>query len=189
MKRQFHIHQAIKPTFDETEVQLRKYVGFVNAESLNEAFVLSQNDNIDWQKNRTRSTSIGDVIQDGDKLFLVKKVGFKELTAVFEPEESKKVKYIFKYLKPDGSLIGYHLDSFCSVGPKESAKVYNMTEEYLPKQLRIIETNLKYLIETRDELKEPTLIIELFNNVLAHKKTPFMDNLPFSDITIKAEEI
>ena len=72
MKRQFHIHQAIKPTFDETEVQLRKYVGFVNAESLNEAFVLSQNDNIDWQKNRTRSTSIGDVIQDGDKLFLVK---------------------------------------------------------------------------------------------------------------------
>ncbi len=87
MKRQFHIHQAIKPTFNETEVQLRKYVGFVNAESLNEAFVLSQTENHDWQKNEVRSTSVGDVIQDYDKLFLVKSVGFQELTAITEPEE------------------------------------------------------------------------------------------------------
>lgn len=86
MKRQFHIHHAINPTFDETEVQLRKYVGYVYAESLNEAFVLSQTENRDWQKNEVRSTSVGDVIQD-DKLFLVKSVGFKELTAITEPEE------------------------------------------------------------------------------------------------------
>lgn len=86
--KQYHIHHAIKPTFDETEVQLRKYVGFVNAISLNEAFIKSQNHDIDWAKNETRSTSIGDVIQDGDKLFLVKGIGFKELTAITEPEEN-----------------------------------------------------------------------------------------------------
>lgn len=81
--KQYHIFHAISPMrFTETEIQPREYVGFVNADSLEEAFKLSQTDfNSDWD---TRSTSVGDVIQDDDKFFMVCGIGFKEL---IEPEE------------------------------------------------------------------------------------------------------
>lgn len=83
--RQFHIHQAINPTFTEDEVQDRKYVGFVEADNLEKAFEYAQNDHVDWCFNQVRSTSVGDVIQDDDKFYLVMGVGFKQLTPHTEP--------------------------------------------------------------------------------------------------------
>jgi len=76
--KQYHIFHAVSPLrFTETEIQPREYAGFVNANSLEEAFKLSQTDfNSDWD---ARSTSVGDVIQDDDKFFMVCGVGFKEL--------------------------------------------------------------------------------------------------------------
>lgn len=81
--KQYHIFHAVSPLrFTEIEIQPREYAGFVNANSLEEAFKLSQTDfNSDWD---TRSTSVGDVIQDDDKFFMVCGIGFKEL---IEPEE------------------------------------------------------------------------------------------------------
>ncbi len=82
--RQFHIHHATEPglMFTETQVQPRQYVGFVQAESVGDAWLKSQNfDGPNWngQSYPKRSTSVGDVIQDGDKFFMVKGLGFEEL--------------------------------------------------------------------------------------------------------------
>lgn len=87
--RQFHIFHSIQPgvMFTETEIQPREYASFVVAHNLEEAFKLSQNEfNKDWSTEHKplRSTSVGDVIQDGDKFFMVCSTGFKEL---IEPEE------------------------------------------------------------------------------------------------------
>ena len=79
---QYHIFHS-KPNefmFTETEIQPREYVGFVNANSIEEAFKLSQNIESNWNPtNPCRSTSVGDVIQENDKFFMVCGVGFKEL--------------------------------------------------------------------------------------------------------------
>lgn len=76
--RQFHIHHATGPKmFSETEVQPRDYVGFVHATSLENAFKLTQGDiNPEWDE---RSTSVGDIIQDGTQFYMVCGVGFKLL--------------------------------------------------------------------------------------------------------------
>lgn len=79
---QYHIFHS-KPNkfmFTETEIQPREYVGFVNANSIEEAFKLSQNIESDWNPtNPCGSTSVGNVIQENDKFFMVCSVGFKEL--------------------------------------------------------------------------------------------------------------
>jgi hypothetical protein len=84
--KQYHIFHATHPglRFTETEIQPRQYVGFVEANSLEKAFEYAQNDHVDWAMNEVRSTSVGDVIQDDDKFFMVCGMGFKEL---IEPEE------------------------------------------------------------------------------------------------------
>ena len=84
--KQYHIFHATHPglRFTETEIQPRQYVGFVEANSLEKAFEYAQNDHVDWAMNEVRSTSVGDIIQDDDKFFMVCGMGFKEL---IEPEE------------------------------------------------------------------------------------------------------
>ncbi len=85
--KQYHIFHAISPLrFTETEIQPREYAGFVQANSIEKAFEYAQNDHIDWAMNEVRSTSVGDVIQDGDKFFMVCGTGFKELV---DPEEEE----------------------------------------------------------------------------------------------------
>lgn len=81
MARMFMIHHANGPKrFTETDVMPREYAGFVHAESIEEAFKLSQNDfNPEWASQENRSTSVGDIIQDDDKFFMVCGMGFKEL--------------------------------------------------------------------------------------------------------------
>lgn len=74
---QYHIYQANNPTFDQTIKQFRQYAGVVEADTLNEAYALSQNVDEPWNKYKPcRSTSVGDVIQAPDGFHLVCNVGF-----------------------------------------------------------------------------------------------------------------
>ena len=94
--KQYHIFHCISPLrFTETEIQPRQYVGFVEANSIEESFQKSQNggtynstnvsEALPWNPvSPCRSTSVGDVIQDHDKFFMVCGIGFKEL---IEPKE------------------------------------------------------------------------------------------------------
>ncbi len=86
--RQFHIfHATGKDRFTEKMNQPREYTGYVDAESLEEAFRLSQNVEEHWNKvNPCRSTSVGDVIQDDGTFYMVAGTGFTELV---EPEENE----------------------------------------------------------------------------------------------------
>lgn len=86
--RQFHIFHSTGPNrFEEIAVQPRDYAGFVHASSVEEAFKSSQNGEEPWNPfNPGRSTSVGDVIQDGDSFFMVCGMGFEELIA---PEEKE----------------------------------------------------------------------------------------------------
>lgn len=81
----YHIFHAVMPQFEEHAEQERKYVGSVLAESLEHAFVRSQNHERHWnQQSPCRSTSVGDVIQseDNDIDYLVAGVGFKALIQI-----------------------------------------------------------------------------------------------------------
>ena len=87
--KQFHIFHATGPNrFQEVQVQPRSYAGFVNASFIEEAFELSQNGHPsgEWESYDTRSTSVGDVIQDDDKFFMVCGTGFVELITAEEKE-------------------------------------------------------------------------------------------------------
>jgi len=77
---QYHIYHAVKPIFEAVESQPRQYVGYVEADTLNEAFALSQNFDKSWNPyNPCRSTSVGDVIHATDGFHLVCGNGFKKL--------------------------------------------------------------------------------------------------------------
>lgn len=80
--RTFHIFHAVCPEFTEALDQHRQYVGSVTAESVEQAFVRSQNLERHWnQQKPCRSTSIGDIIQEEgqDIDYLVAGIGFKVL--------------------------------------------------------------------------------------------------------------
>lgn len=78
--KEFHILQAVVPTFDEEPDQYRKPVGVVKATSIEEAYAKTQNLDRHWNYNKPcRSTSVGDVIQVDDQNFLVTNVGFKQI--------------------------------------------------------------------------------------------------------------
>jgi len=84
--RQFHIYHATGPdAFTPVEVQPRKYDGSVYAQSLHHAFNLAQKDE-DWGYTGSRSTCVGDVIQDNDKFYMVTGSGFELLPS----EEDRK---------------------------------------------------------------------------------------------------
>jgi hypothetical protein len=77
---QYHIyHSTDINTFKEVAKQPRNYVGFVEADSLEKAFEYAQNDHVDWAMNEVRSTSVGDVIQSDNGLYMVCNVRFKLL--------------------------------------------------------------------------------------------------------------
>ena len=81
--KQFHIfHSTGTDRFQEIDIQPRVYAGFVQADSIEEAYMLSQNgdDGDEWNAtNPCRSTSVGDVIQDSDTFYMVCGRGFKPL--------------------------------------------------------------------------------------------------------------
>ena len=79
--KQFHIyHTTGKDRFSEVLNQPRVYAGYVDAQSLEEAFRLSQNDDEPWNPyNPCRSTSVGDVIHGDEAFYMVAGTGFTEL--------------------------------------------------------------------------------------------------------------
>lgn len=81
LQNKYHIHHSTGINkFEEVEKQPREYAGFVQATSIQQAFELSQNADEPWNTfYPCRSTSVGDVIQDGDKFFMVCGTGFREL--------------------------------------------------------------------------------------------------------------
>lgn len=98
--KQYYIFHAISPLkFTETEIQPREYTGFVVADSLEKAFILSQNDENVWNTaNPCRSTSVGDVIQDDDKFYMVCGIGFKELRTPEEIAEDLDIQEMYQDL-------------------------------------------------------------------------------------------
>jgi len=85
LKREFCIyHNTNKETMfrstplKDGEKRDFKYIGAVMASSLEEAFILSQNDfNEEYAEIGARSTSVGDMILDGNDFYLVKGIGFE----------------------------------------------------------------------------------------------------------------
>ena len=81
--KQYHIYHATgDKVFTETPIQPRVYAGFLNANSIEEAYMLSQNqgDGDEWNAtNPCRSTSVGDVIQSYEGFYMVSGTGFKLL--------------------------------------------------------------------------------------------------------------
>tara|TARA_R110000868_G_scaffold14426_3_gene67150 strand:+ start:11324 stop:11635 length:312 start_codon:yes stop_codon:yes gene_type:complete len=79
--QQFHIYHCTgENAFQEIEEQPRQYVGFVEASSLESAYLFSQNFDIPWNlANACRSTSVGDVIVADDGAYMVMGQGFRLL--------------------------------------------------------------------------------------------------------------
>lgn len=88
--RQFHIyHSTGLDRFTEVENQPRAYAGYVIANSLEMAYSKSQNGDWPWNLlNPCRSTSVGDVIQNGDEFHMVSGIGF---TLLVEPTECDNI--------------------------------------------------------------------------------------------------
>lgn len=87
---QYNIYHSIGINkFEEVEIQPRIYAGFVNADSVEEAFMLSQNegDGDVWNAvNPCRSTSVGDVIECGEGFYMVCGIGFRLLDVMSRNE-------------------------------------------------------------------------------------------------------
>lgn len=54
-------------------------VGSVIASTKEQAFIYSQSFSSQWENKNIRSTSVGDIITDGEKYYMVKGMGFKEI--------------------------------------------------------------------------------------------------------------
>lgn len=79
---QYEIYHAIQKDemFTETENQFRVQVGTVQADSLEQAYTLSQNFDQPWNSFQPcRSTSVGDVIKDDKGFHMVCNTGFRFL--------------------------------------------------------------------------------------------------------------
>jgi NACalpha-BTF3-like transcription factor len=89
---------------------------------------------------------------------------------------------IFKYVTKDGREIGYHLSTFCQVGPREKAKQYPLeTPEMVELQRQVILKNAKHMLDT-------TNTTSLFAGVHADIREQHFTGLAFEDIDLVAEE-
>ena len=57
-------------------------VGYVEAQTKEQAFIYSQSFSSQWEDKKLRSTCVGDIISDGDKYYIVKAMGFQEILAL-----------------------------------------------------------------------------------------------------------
>lgn len=89
--------------------------------------------------------------------------------------------YIFKYInKNTGELIGYHLSTFCQVGPKESAKRYqckNGPEE----QMEVIRENVKHVLNIKDSDEG------IFSGITKSIKKNDFKGLSYEEVELEAE--
>lgn len=88
MKRYYIFHCTSTMMFREIRIQPRRCMGYVEANSLDQAYKLSQNILDPWQYwNKTdpcRSTSIGDVIQCDNEFHMVSFIGFKIIEQAYQ---------------------------------------------------------------------------------------------------------
>jgi hypothetical protein len=86
--KMYHIYHCMnkKYMFTENEHQPRKYIGFVMANDIEEAYSKCQNDHnsLDYIKYNVRSLAIGDIIQDNYGFYMVTNQVFKLLCLVDE---------------------------------------------------------------------------------------------------------
>ena len=79
----YNIFHCINPSFSEEYDTLRDFEGTVEADSLQDAYIKSQNlDEYGWNgDNESRSTSVGDLIQEQEsgEVFMVMGFGFKSM--------------------------------------------------------------------------------------------------------------
>lgn len=78
-----------KCSLTDHEYQL---VGNVTASTKERAFIHSQSFSSQWEKRNLRSTSIGDIISDGDNYYMVKGMGFKQILPLTRLHILKEVK-------------------------------------------------------------------------------------------------
>lgn len=78
------------------ECSLREHdyqpVGNVNAYTKEQAFIYSQSFSSQWEDKLIRSTCVGDIISDGDKYYMVKGMGFKEILPLTRLHILKEIK-------------------------------------------------------------------------------------------------
>jgi hypothetical protein len=75
------IYHVTDPEFVSLARQPRELVATIEASDLEDAYVKTQNLKEYWNKeNPCRSTSIGDVIEIDDKYYMVKSIGFEDIT-------------------------------------------------------------------------------------------------------------
>ena len=93
----FNIYHAVGPDkFTETEDQIRIYAGHVEAMSLEQAFIRSQNLEFYWNaESPCRSTSIGDVIETNGKFHMVCSTGFRLLVEEQPQNEVDPSDYVY----------------------------------------------------------------------------------------------
>ena len=82
----YHIFHCMNPSFNEDFDQLRDYEATIEAKSLEDAYIKTQNlDENGWNGAvESRSTSVGDLIQDAttEEVFMVMGFGFKSMGIV-----------------------------------------------------------------------------------------------------------
>jgi hypothetical protein len=89
---------------------------------------------------------------------------------------------VFKYVTRDGRELGYHLSTFCQVGPKEKAKQYNCdTPESVEAQRQTILENVKHVLDA-------TNTTSMFAGVHADTRERCFPGLTFEDVELVAEQ-
>jgi hypothetical protein len=90
---------------------------------------------------------------------------------------------VFKYVTRDGRELGYHLSTFCQVGPIEKAKQYECdTPERVESQRQTILNNVKHVLDA-------TNTTSVFASVHADTRERYFPGLTFEDIELVAEQI
>lgn len=73
-----HIH--LVPRNDDRIIIAREKVGTIEADSVEDAFIKTQNFDTNWNTNKPcRSTSVGDIIKCNNDMYQVLGVGFEKL--------------------------------------------------------------------------------------------------------------
>lgn len=113
MKQIYNIYHAIGPEkFTESQDQIRIYVGHVEANSLNQAYALTQNHEWPWNVNAPcRSTSVGDVIECDGKFYMVAGIGFIEVGT--EEPADEDIQYYADWECGEGTLHPHDQECDC----------------------------------------------------------------------------
>ena len=88
---------------------------------------------------------------------------------------------IFKYVTKDGREIGYHLSTFCQVGPKERAK------QYSPKTPEDVESQRQIILKNARHMLDATNTTSLFAGVYADIREQHFTGLTADDVDLIAE--